>query len=57
MVDEVVSLSGKNILIRDWQLSDLARYAHWQQPGHIWQDFDGPYFPRPGAEEIAEMIG
>ena len=56
MADQVVTLSGKNILIRDWQLSDLERYAHWQQPGHKWQDFDGPYFARPGAEKIPGMI-
>ena len=52
----MVNISGKNILVRDWQLSDLERYAHWQQPGHTWQDFDGPYFARLRAEEIPEMI-
>jgi len=52
----MVNISGKNILIRDWQLNDLERYAYWQQPGHKWQDFDGPYFPRLGADKIPTMI-
>lgn len=55
MADDV-NISGKNILIRDWQLNDLERYAHWQQPGHTWQDYDGPYFARPKAEKIPSII-
>ncbi len=56
MFDDMVCSRGKNILIRDWLLSDLERFAHWQQPGHKWQDFDGPYFGRPEADKIAGLI-
>ncbi len=53
---DAVKISGKNILLRDWQINDLKPYAHWQQPGHEWQDFDGPYYAHLEAEKIPEMI-
>lgn len=56
MSDDIVKISGKNSLIRDWQLSDLEHYTYWQQPGHTWQDFNGPYFARPNEEKMLERI-
>jgi putative hydrolase of HD superfamily len=56
MGNDVVSLSSKNILIRDWRLHDLEPYAHWLQPGHKWQDFDGPYYARLEAAKIPDLI-
>lgn len=39
-----VSLSGRQVILRDWQYSDLDDYQYWQRPGHKWQEFDGPYY-------------
>lgn len=44
------------VTLRDWRLEDLDVYAHWTAPGHRWQDFDGPYFPKPTPEEQAEEL-
>ena len=37
-------ITGKRVLLRDWDEKDLAPYWHWRQPGHAWQRFDGPYY-------------
>ena len=50
------SIPGVRIALRDWRVADLERYAHWLGPGHRWQEFDGPYYPRPTAEQIADDI-
>ncbi len=44
------------VTLRDWRLEDLDVYAHWMAPGHRWQDFDGPYFPKPTPEELAQEL-
>jgi putative hydrolase of HD superfamily len=44
------------VTLRDWRLADLEVYAHWMAPGHRWQDFDGPYFPKPTPEEQAQEL-
>jgi len=49
-------LTGNKISLRDWQLSDLPHYTHWLQPGHKWQFFDGPYYPKPKSENIPNII-
>jgi putative hydrolase of HD superfamily len=41
-----VQLLGQRIVLRDCAETDLADYREWLQPGHRWQDFDGPYFKR-----------
>ena len=51
-----MKISGKKIILRNWQLQDLERYAHWEMPGHKWQNFNGPYFPRIKAENVPSMI-
>lgn len=45
------AIAGKRILLRDWEEKDLPPYWHWRQPGHVWQQFDGPYYQET-AEEI-----
>jgi putative hydrolase of HD superfamily len=37
-------------------MPDLERYAYWLEPGHRWQELDGPYYPGPGPEKISEII-
>lgn len=49
-------LAGKIINLRDWQAADLAPYADWLQPGHTWQETDGPYEPPLSADEISAQL-
>ena len=46
----------ERIVLRDWSLADLERYAYWLQSGLRWQELDGPYYPKPTASEVAEII-
>lgn len=49
-------LEGKRVRLRDWSLDDLDIYAHWLQPGHRWQELDGPYYGKPATDEIPAII-
>jgi len=49
-------IAGKRILLRDWKEKDLVSYWHWRQPGHAWQQFDGPYYQET-PEEIKTGFG
>ncbi len=49
-------LQGSKITLRDWTAADLDPYAGWLAPGHEWQRLDGPYYPRPNADEIPAII-
>lgn len=51
-----MKISGKQIVLRDWEAADLKAYAHWLQPGHEWKKLDGPYYPGPTTDEIPEII-
>lgn len=51
-----LELIGHKIKLRHWQESDLPSYAHWLQPGHQWQHYDGPYYPKPEAHNIPQII-
>lgn len=51
-----ILLMGKEIQLRDWQLADLDDYAHWLQPGHAWQQTDGPYEPPATTAEIVAQL-
>lgn len=42
-MDKIV-LSGKQVHLRDWILTDLEVFSYWLQPGHRWQELDGPYY-------------
>ena len=52
----MVKLIGKKVILRDPKLSDLESFGYWNQPGHEWQKTDGPYYPRPSKEEVAELL-
>ncbi len=49
-------LVGKQIVLRDMKLSDIDTYRHWQMPGQQWQKLDGPYYPKPTAEQVHEQM-
>lgn len=50
---EVIELPGRTLVLRDWQPDDLDRFTFWQQPGHRWQELDGPYYPHATSAEVA----
>jgi RimJ/RimL family protein N-acetyltransferase len=45
-----------SIVLRDFVLDDLSRYGDWQRPGHHWQEWDGPYYPRATETEVNAKI-
>ncbi len=52
----MMKISGKQLILRDWEETDLKAYAHWLKPGHEWKKLDGPYYPGPTTDEIPEII-
>lgn len=52
-----INIFGRKVILRDWQPADVDPYAAWLQPGHRWQELDGPYYAGPDDEEIAAMVG
>lgn len=48
-------IPGKQIVLRDYRREDIDTYIHWQQPGHRWQELDGPYYAKPDAEAVARI--
>ena len=50
-----MKIEGKQIVLRDWQPNDVDVYCHWLQPGHRWQELDGPYYPGSTSEEIEKI--
>ncbi len=53
---ETLQLEGQRVRLRDWTVADLDAYGHWLQPGHRWQELDGPYYKNPGADEIPDIL-
>jgi putative hydrolase of HD superfamily len=51
-----VELRGRRIKLRDWQEPDLEGFAYWLGPDHRWHELDGPYYPRPGPDEIQARV-
>lgn len=49
-------MTSLTIILRDLKLTDLAQYAHWQAPGHRWQEFDGPYYARLSPEALKARL-
>lgn len=49
-------LQQGNVKLRDWRYEDLLPYEAWLQPGHRWQEMDGPYEPPLTPVEIDEQI-
>lgn len=41
---EKIVISGERVHLRDWILADLEAFSYWLQPGHRWQELDGPYY-------------
>lgn len=41
----MILMTGKQVILRDFQYHDLEAYEYWQQLGHTWQEYDGPYYP------------
>lgn len=52
----MLTLSGNTITLRDWTLDDVDVYAGWLTPEHVWHRLDGPYYPKPTANEIPALI-
>jgi len=55
-MEKTVTLEGNQIRLRDWRKADLSLFAQWMEPGHRWQEFDGPYYPHPDAEEMEDIL-
>lgn len=53
---QTVKLTGRKLVLRDWQAADLPIYQHWLHPQHRWHQFDGPYYGKPSAENIPNII-
>ena len=51
-----IRLPGHKIILRDWLEADLPIYACWLQPGQKWYQFDAPYYPKPKAKDIPNII-
>jgi len=51
-----IKIAGQKLLLRDFQIDDLDRYAHWLQPEHQWHKLNGPYYPTTVPEEIIEKL-
>lgn len=48
-------LTGERVTLRDFVEADIPVFSHWQLPGHRWHELDGPYYPKPDANEVAVM--
>lgn len=53
----MLSIEGVHIRLRDWRTTDLEDYARWLMPGQRWHEFDGPYYPRPSAAQVTDIVG
>ena len=40
-----MEILGKQILLRDWELEDLASYKQWMVGNPVWKTMDAPYYP------------
>lgn len=49
-------LRGRQVVLRDFELSDLDRYEHWLAAGHEWRRWDGPYHRPPDRKAIDHTI-
>src|SRR5689334_19012675 len=52
----MLRIEGQRVILRDWRLDDLESYRAWMQPGQRWQEFDGPYYPRPSPATMDEEV-
>jgi putative hydrolase of HD superfamily len=49
-------LEQQRTVLRYWCTQDLEAYGAWLQPGHEWQQLDGPYYPRANTPKIQKKI-
>lgn len=52
----MTTIQGNKNFLRDWLITDLKEYEFWRQPGHKWQEFDGPYYPSLNKQQISDKI-
>ncbi len=50
------ALTGRRVLLRDWEEKDLEPYRRWLQPDHAWHQFDAPYYKKDTPEEVIARI-
>ena len=55
-MEGAVCRRGVRLALRDWTERDLPTLESWLQPGHAWQDLDGPYFGPPSNEERERVL-
>lgn len=55
-MEGAICRQGVRLALRDWTERDLPTLEGWLQPGHAWQDLDGPYFGRPSSEELDRVL-
>lgn len=56
MPDGSTRIEGKRIVLRDWRLDDLERFAFWLDPDQRWHALDGPYYPKLPRDRIPAAI-
>lgn len=49
-------ITGKRIHLRDMALDDLPAWERWTMPGNAWHELDGPYYPKPSADDVQKMV-
>lgn len=51
-----VAMRGRRVILRDPIEPDLDDLRYWLGPDQLWQELDGPYYPKPAAAQIEAMI-
>ena len=50
---EQIKIASESIILRDWELKDLAAYRFWQVgEKHLWKQYDGPYYAKMTQKEL-----
>ncbi len=50
-----MKIAGLRLCLRDLIPTDLYAHQYWMQPGHRWQELDGPYYPTPPPPTDEEL--
>ncbi len=51
-----MKLENQQIRLRDWEIHDLPIYEKWNLGYHKWMDYNGPYYAKMTAEEVASSM-
>lgn len=43
-------IETSRLILRDWKSDDWNSFSYWQKPGNKWQELDGPYYVKSGAD-------